>query len=69
MDLAKKLEKKNKENIRHLITVLYCLFSNADDYIDEVKDTKNKKTVEKLYKKSYKKWDEAEKYLRDYINN
>ncbi len=59
----------DKETIKHLMTVLYCLFSNADDYQEEAKKyfEKDKKYSNEMYKKSYKKWDEAENYLKSYI--
>ena len=66
MKLADKLEKKNKETLKHLMTVLYCLFSNADDYLEDI----NNPEEDELYQgKANKKWNEAEQYLRDYINN
>jgi len=55
----------NKENLRHLMTVLYCIFSEADAYQEEAKQQTN--TNNKYWGKASKKWDKAEDYLKSYI--
>ena len=65
--LDKKLEKINKETIKHLMTVLYCMFDEADAYMQRA--MVETKEDNKYWDRQHKKWDEAEKYLRDYINN
>ena len=69
-EVDKILEDKNKETIKHLMTVLSCFLEDAKDYQEEaVKYSEiDKLYSEEMYSKSYEKWDEAEKYLRDYLN-
>jgi len=61
----KKTKTADKENIKHLLTVLYCMFSTADEYLEEAK---NKAIGDnEYYEKSNKEWEKAEAYLKGYI--
>ena len=68
--LSEILEEKNEESLRHLITVLSCYLEDADYYFEESMKYKksDKKYSDEMYKESYVKCDEAEEYLRNYID-